>query len=43
MVLAEVPVNYMLRTLLLCAMLASLPAGAESVLDAIPTLDSISS
>ena len=42
MVLAEVPVNYALRSLLLCAMLASFSAGAETMLDVVPTLDSIS-
>lgn len=34
--------NYALRSLLLWAMLASFSASAEPVLDAIPTLDSIS-
>ncbi len=43
MVRAEVPVNYALRSLLLCAMLASFSASAESVLDVMPTLDNISS
>jgi hypothetical protein len=43
MVHAEVPVNYVLRLVLLCSMLASFSAHAESVLDVIPTLDSISS
>ena len=42
MVRAEVLVNYALRSLLLCAMLASFSASAESVLDVIPTLDNIS-
>ena len=42
MVRAEVLVNYALRSLLLCAMLASYSASAESVLDVIPTLDNIS-
>jgi hypothetical protein len=42
MVHAEVPMNYALRPLLLCAMLVSLSAGAESVLDMVPSLDSIS-
>jgi hypothetical protein len=42
MVLAEVPLNYVLRSLLLWAVLASFCASAESVLDAIPTLDNIS-
>ena len=41
MVRAEVPLNYALRLLVLCAMLTSLSANAESVLDVIPTLDSI--
>jgi hypothetical protein len=39
---AEVPVNNALRSVLLCAMLASFSASAESVLDVLPTLDSIS-
>jgi len=39
---AEVPVNYALRSLLLCAMLASFSASAESVLDVMPTLENIS-
>jgi Skp family chaperone for outer membrane proteins len=43
MVHAEVPLNYALRLLLLCAVLASFSANAESVLDVIPTLDSIAS
>ena len=43
MVYAEVPVNYALRLLLLCSVLASFTANAESVLDVLPTLDSISS
>jgi len=43
MVRAEVPVNYALQSLLLCAMLASFSASAESVLDVMPTLDNISS
>jgi Spy/CpxP family protein refolding chaperone len=38
----EVPVNFALRSLLLCALLASFSASAESVLDVMPTLDSIS-
>ena len=42
MVRAEVLVNYALRSLLLCAMLASFSASAESVLDVMPTLDNIS-
>ena len=42
MVRAEVLVNYALRSLLLCAVLASFSASAESVLDVIPTLDNIS-
>ena len=41
MVRAEVPLNNALRLLVLCAMLTSLSANAESVLDVIPTLDSI--
>lgn len=43
MVHTEVPLNYALRLLLLCALLASFTANAESVLDVIPTLDSIAS
>ncbi len=43
MVRAEVPVNYALRSLVLCALLASSSASAESVLDVMPTLDNISS
>jgi hypothetical protein len=39
---AEVPVNFALRSLLLCALLASSSASAESVLDVLPTLESIS-
>jgi len=39
---AEVPVNFALRSLLLCSLLASFSASAESVLDVLPTLDSIS-
>jgi hypothetical protein len=39
---AEVPVNVALRSVLLCALLASFSASAESVLDVMPTLDSIS-
>jgi Spy/CpxP family protein refolding chaperone len=39
---AEVPVNFALRSLLLGALLASFSASAESVLDVMPTLDSIS-
>ena len=39
---AEVPVNVALRSVLLCALLASFSARAESVLDVMPTLDSIS-
>jgi len=35
-------VNVALRSLLLCALLASFSASAESVLDVLPTLDSIS-
>jgi len=42
MVRAEVLVNYALRSLLLCAMLASFSASAESVLDVMPTLDNVS-
>ena len=42
MVRAEVLVNYALRSLLLCAMLASFSASAESVFDVMPTLDNIS-
>ena len=42
MVHAEVPMNFALRSLLLCAMLASFSAGAETMLDVVPTLDSIS-
>jgi len=42
MVRAEVPVNHALRSLLLCAMLASFSASAESVLDVMPTLDNVS-
>ena len=38
----EVPVNFALRTFVLCALLASFSASAESVLDVLPTLDSIS-
>jgi len=38
----EVPVNFALRSLVLCALLASFSASAESVLDALPTLDNIS-
>ena len=34
--------NVALRSLLLCALLASFSASAESVLDVLPTLDSIS-
>ena len=34
--------NFALRSLLLCALLASFSASAESVLDVLPTLDSIS-
>ena len=38
----EVPVNFALRSLVLCALLASFSASAESVLDVLPTLDNIS-
>ena len=38
----EVPVNFALRTFVLCALLASFSASAEAVLDVLPTLDSIS-
>ena len=34
--------NFALRSLLLCSLLASFSASAESVLDVLPTLDSIS-
>ena len=34
--------NFALRSLVLCALLASFSASAESVLDALPTLDNIS-
>ena len=34
--------NFALRSLLLCALLASFSASAESVLDVLPTLDNIS-
>jgi hypothetical protein len=38
----EVPVKFALRSLLLCALLTSFSASAESVLDVLPTLDNIS-